>query len=138
MTIDPRSHTPVYVQLADLLRERIESGEIAPGAPLASEARLTQEYGIGREAVRMAIGLLRSEGLVSTVRGHGTRVRERPKRTRVELPAGGSVIARMPTGKERRDLQLDEGVPVLEIRHPEGGSEIQPGDRVELTRPPSA
>ena len=69
MAIDPRSHTPVYVQLADLLREQIESGDLAPGSVLPSEARLTQEYGIGRDAVRMAISLLRSEGLVTTVRG---------------------------------------------------------------------
>ena len=135
MTIDPRSHTPVYVQLADLLRERIESGELPPGTTLASEARLTQEYGIGREAVRMAISLLRSEGLVSTVRGHGTRVRETLHRRQVELPAGGSAVTRMPTGQERRELQLDEGVPVFEIRHPEGTVDVQPGDQFELTRP---
>ncbi|MEV4625798.1 winged helix-turn-helix domain-containing protein [Micromonospora sp. NPDC049523] len=138
MTIDPRSHTPVYVQLADLIRERIESGELAPGTTLASEARLTQEYGIGREAVRMAVSLLRSEGLVSTVRGHGTRVRENPERTKAELPPGGSVVARMPTGRERRDMQLDEGVPVLEIRYPQGEVEVQPGDQIELTRPKTA
>ncbi|MEU9828532.1 GntR family transcriptional regulator [Micromonospora chersina] len=135
MTIDPRSHTPVYVQVADLLRERIEAGELGPGASLPSEARLTQEYGIGREAVRMAMSILRSEGLVSTVRGHGTRVRETPQRQRVELPAGASVIARMPTGRERRELHLDEGVPVLEIRRGKSKAEVQPGDQVELVRP---
>ncbi|MBQ1042659.1 GntR family transcriptional regulator [Micromonospora sp. C32] len=96
MAIDPRSHTPVYVQLADLLRERIESGEMSAGSTLASEARLSQEYGIGRDAVRMAISLLRSEGLVSTRRGHGTVVRETPQRRQVELAAGARVVARMP------------------------------------------
>ncbi|MEU1687928.1 winged helix-turn-helix domain-containing protein [Micromonospora sp. NPDC005707] len=135
MTIDPRSHTPVYVQVADLLRERIESGELRPGAALPSEARLTQEYGIGREAVRMAMSILRSEGLVSTVRGHGTRVRETPQRERMELPAGATVIARMPTGHERRELHLDEGVPVLEIRWGKGEVEVKPGDQVELILP---
>ncbi|MFG1883281.1 GntR family transcriptional regulator [Micromonospora sp. NPDC049102] len=135
MTIDPRSHTPVYVQVADLLRRQIESGELAPGVSLPSEARLTQEYGIGREAVRMAMSILRSEGLVSTVRGHGTRVRRAPDRRRVKLPAGASVIARMPTGQERNELHLDEGVPVLEIRHSKGRTEVEPGDQVELIRP---
>ncbi|MBM0237914.1 winged helix-turn-helix transcriptional regulator [Micromonospora sp. ATA32] len=137
MTIDPRSHTPVYVQLADLLRERIESGDLPPGTTLASEARLTQEYGIGREAVRMAVSLLRSEGLVSTVRGHGTRVRETPQRRKVELAPGESVVARMPTGGERRAMQLDEGVPVLEVRDPKGNVDVLPSDEVELTRPQS-
>ena len=36
MTIDPYSHTPVYVQLADLLREQIESGELPAGANVGS------------------------------------------------------------------------------------------------------
>lgn len=45
MTIDPRSHTPVYVQLADLIREQIESGVLPPEASIGSETRLSQEYG---------------------------------------------------------------------------------------------
>ncbi|MFC4146053.1 GntR family transcriptional regulator [Micromonospora mangrovi] len=138
MAIDPRSHTPVYVQLADFLREQIEAGELPPGSALPSEARLTQEHGIGREAVRMAISLLRSEGMVNTVRGHGSYVRETPQRRGVELPPGASVIARMPSGGERRAMQLDEGVPVLEIRDAKGDVEVLPGDEVELTRPPTA
>ncbi|MCX4470101.1 GntR family transcriptional regulator [Micromonospora sp. NBC_01655] len=137
MTIDPRSHTPVYVQLADLLRERIESGALPAGSAVGSETRLTQEYGIGRDAVRMAISVLRSEGLVTTNRSKGTVVREAPERRRVELPPGASVVARMPSGNERRTMQLDEGVPVLEVRGPEGDMEVLPSDEVELTRPPS-
>ncbi len=137
MSIDPRLHTPVYVQLADLLRQRIEDGELSPGSLLPSEARLTQEYGIGREAVRMAVALLRSEGLVRTQRGHGSYVREIAERRKIELPAGNSAIARMPTGTERRNLGLDEGVPVLEIRDAKGRTEVLPGDEVELTRPTS-
>ncbi|WP_341717530.1 GntR family transcriptional regulator [Micromonospora sp. FIMYZ51] len=136
MSIDPRLHTPVYVQLADLLRTRIEAGELSPGSALPSEARLTQEHGIGREAVRMAISLLRSEGLVRTVRGHGSYVRERTERRSIELAAGSAAIARMPTGVERRDLGLDEGVPVLEVRNAQGEVEILPGDETELIRPP--
>ncbi|MFF5174773.1 GntR family transcriptional regulator [Micromonospora sp. NPDC000089] len=137
MTIDPRSHTPVYVQLADLLRGRIESGELAAGAPVGSETRLVQEYGIGRDAVRMAISILRSEGLVTTSRSQGTRVRETPERRQVELAPGASVVARMPSGTERRTMQLDEGVPVLEVRDAHGEVEVLPGDEVELTRPPA-
>ncbi|TDC40511.1 winged helix-turn-helix domain-containing protein [Micromonospora sp. KC213] len=136
MTIDPYSHTPVYVQLADLIRARIESGELTPGAPLGSELQLSQEHGIGRDAVRMAIALLRSEGLVKTSRPTGTRVRQVPQRRQVEVPPGGSVIARMPSGRERRVMQLDEGVPVLEIRDAKGDIEVMAGDEVELTRPP--
>ncbi|MFD6755677.1 MULTISPECIES: winged helix-turn-helix domain-containing protein [Micromonospora] len=135
MTIDPRSHTPVYVQLADLIREQIETGALAPGSSIGSEARLSQEHGIGRDAVRMAISLLRSEGLVTTSRPFGTRVRETPQRRTVQLPAGAAVVARMPSGAERRSFDLDEGVPVLEVRYPDGSTESFPGDEVELTFP---
>ncbi|MEV5818243.1 GntR family transcriptional regulator [Micromonospora harpali] len=135
MTIDPRSHTPVYVQLADLLRERIEAGDLPAGSAIGSETQLMQEYGIGRDAVRMAISTLRSEGLVTTNRGRGSVVREAPPRRRVELVPGATVVARMPSGTERRAMQLDEGVPVLEVRGPDGGVEVLPGDEVELTRP---
>lgn len=135
MSIDPRSHVPFYRQLADALRKQIDSGELVPGMALPSEARLTQEFGVGREAVRMAIALLRSEGLVTTVRGHGTRVREVGEREPVELPPGSSAIARMPSDAERVEHDLDEGVPVVEIQHPDGRTEVHPGDRVRLQRP---
>ncbi|MEW2381624.1 winged helix-turn-helix domain-containing protein [Micromonospora sp. NPDC047707] len=135
MAIDPHSHTPVYVQLAELIRTQIEAGELPPGANVGSETRLSQEHGIGRDAVRMAIALLRSEGLVTTSRPFGTRVRETPERRKVELAPGGSVVARMPTGNERRRMQLDEGVPILEVRDAKGEVEVLPGDEVELTRP---
>ncbi|MFY1617403.1 GntR family transcriptional regulator [Micromonospora sp. WMMD736] len=135
MTIDPRSHTPVYIQLADLLREKIETGTLPAGSNVGSETRLSQEHQIGRDAVRMAISLLRSEGLVTTSRPAGTRVRAVPQRTPVELVAGARVIARMPTSTERRSMQLDEGVPVLEVHDPTGEVKVLPGDEVELTRP---
>ncbi|MFY1704046.1 GntR family transcriptional regulator [Micromonospora sp. WMMA1923] len=138
MTIDPHSRTPVYAQLADLLRQKILSGELPAGSILASETRMSQEYGIGRDAVRRAVLLLRSEGLVNTSRGLGTRVREAPQRRQVELAAGESVITRMPTDGERRAMQLDEGVPILEVRSRDGKVDLLPGDEVELNRPDSA
>lgn len=135
MRIDPRSHTPIYIQLADLLRERIEAGEFAPGSTLPSELQLSQEHQIGRESVRMAVALLRSEGLLRTSRGRGTWVREAPQREHVVLAPGSSAIARMPSNRERREMDLDEGVPVLEIRSAEGDVKVVPGDQIELIRP---
>lgn len=135
MSIDPRSHTPVYVQLADLLRTRIESGELPPGAPLESEARLSQEYGIGRDAVRKAVSLLRFEGLVTTTRGQPTQVRLRPERRVVEVPPGSRISARMPNGHQRREMDMDEGIPIVEVRSPDGTVQVFPADEVVLTCP---
>ncbi|WP_428963642.1 GntR family transcriptional regulator [Micromonospora fluostatini] len=138
MTINPRSHTPVYVQLAELLRSRVESGDLPPGASLPSESHLSQEYGIGRDAVRAAIALLRAEGVMTTTKGRGTWVRETPRRSDAELAPGGSAIARMPSSRERREMDLDEGVPVLEIHSPDGEVQIVPADQTRITRPQSA
>jgi GntR family transcriptional regulator len=70
------SAVPVYRQLAGILRDAIESGELAPGMPLPSESSLMQEHEISRDSVRKAMDVLRDEGLVVTVQGKGTFVRE--------------------------------------------------------------
>lgn len=73
-SIDHDSDIPVYVQLADILRAQISSGELAPRRPIPSKRQLTQEYGIAGGTVDKAIGILRSEGLVKTVAGRGIYV----------------------------------------------------------------
>lgn len=68
---------PLYTQLADILREMIKSGELQPRSLLPSESYLQQEQGVSRGTVRTAIGILRAEGLVVTISGRGTFVKER-------------------------------------------------------------
>lgn len=69
--------TPLYTQLADILREMITSGELEARSPLPSESYLQQEQGVARGTVRQAIGILRDEGLVVTIGGRGTFVTAR-------------------------------------------------------------
>lgn len=71
--------TPLYVQLANVLRAMIESGELQPRAPLPSESYLQQEHGVSRGTVRMAVAILRDEGLVVTIGGRGTFVSPKGK-----------------------------------------------------------
>ncbi|MES9593005.1 GntR family transcriptional regulator [Streptomyces sp. NPDC094045] len=67
--------SPIYVQLADQLAERITSGEYEPGRMLPSEAQLIAEFEVSRPTVRAAIGHLRSMGLVDSQHGKGSFVR---------------------------------------------------------------
>jgi GntR family transcriptional regulator len=76
VSIDHGAATPVYQQLAAILRTRITSGELPPGRVLPSEATLMQEHGIARETARKAVRVLRDEGLVKVVQGRGAYVRE--------------------------------------------------------------
>jgi GntR family transcriptional regulator len=72
--IDPDLSTPVYRQVAAIIAERIERGELAPGRPVPSEVALRQEFGVARGTARKAIAALRDAGLVHTVQGKGTYV----------------------------------------------------------------
>jgi DNA-binding GntR family transcriptional regulator len=70
--IDREVPEPPYVQLAAILRARIESGEITSRMP--GERALQHEFGLAPVTIRKAVRLLRDEGLVRTVSGMGTYV----------------------------------------------------------------
>ncbi len=63
-----------YVQLANLLRERIRSGEYPPGRAIPSVERIRQETGLAVKTIRRAIRVLEDEGLVVVRPGWGTFV----------------------------------------------------------------
>jgi GntR family transcriptional regulator len=75
--IDLNAPKHVYVQVADHITARIESGDLAPGARLRSERDLATDYGVSYDTIRRATALLRERGLIITVIGRGTYVTER-------------------------------------------------------------
>lgn len=68
---------PRYVQLADILRERITRGQWGPGARLPTLEELVKEFDVARVTVRQAVDVLARDGLVSPQRGRGTFVTQR-------------------------------------------------------------
>jgi DNA-binding GntR family transcriptional regulator len=72
-----RGDEPQYRRLAAVLRGMIESGEMAPGARIPSEAELAHAHSIARGTVRQALAALEGAGLVVSVHGKGRFVRER-------------------------------------------------------------
>jgi DNA-binding GntR family transcriptional regulator len=66
-------HSPLMKLVADRIRERILSGEFAPGAKLAEE-RLSAELGVSRMPVREALRALAAEGIVSIEPRRGASV----------------------------------------------------------------
>lgn len=72
--LDRDGPIPVYKQIADIIRDRIDNGELPPGNPMPSEAELEAEYGIARTTARRVARELREQGLVYTVQGEGTFV----------------------------------------------------------------
>ena len=87
MTVDHQAKTPIYLQIAAILRRQIQRGEIAPGRPVPSETQLMGEHGVARLTARKAVRVLADEGLVEVVQGRGAFVIPENERTRKE-PAG--------------------------------------------------
>jgi DNA-binding GntR family transcriptional regulator len=79
VTIDHDAGRPVWLQLADILRDLIESGEIGPGKLLPSQRTLMQRYEVSDGTVKRALAQLRDEGLVETEIGRGVFVTEKPR-----------------------------------------------------------
>ncbi|MEU1810914.1 GntR family transcriptional regulator [Micromonospora aurantiaca (nom. illeg.)] len=133
--IDPHSDRPAYRQLADILRDRIATGDLPPGAALPSIKALERQYGVGRETIRRTLAALRTEGLVVTERGYGSRVVDEQPRVYVKVPRGGRVRSRMPTETERAELGIDPGavVPVLVVMLGGRVRGVYAADRTELT-----
>jgi GntR family transcriptional regulator len=68
------STQPIYLQLADTLRDKIFSGEYLFGDTLPPERAMAQKYGISHLTVRKALSLLQEEGLIQRLQGKGTFV----------------------------------------------------------------
>jgi GntR family transcriptional regulator len=70
------------VRVADDIRHKIETGQYAGGQQLPTFDDIAEAHLCSLAVVRKAIDLLKQQGLVITVQGKGTFVRERPKARR--------------------------------------------------------
>ena len=85
--INRNSSIPMYVQLADILREQMASGELKPGDKLPSETEMIKKYKLGRLTIRDALSILVNEGLLEKHHGKGTFCKSNitQQKTRVDL-----------------------------------------------------
>lgn len=69
--------TPAYYRLAEDLKARIESGDLAPGERVPSTSELARQYGISHMTVRRGLELLEHQGYLEMVQGKGSFVAQR-------------------------------------------------------------
>lgn len=78
MSIEPnvfhKSRMPLYLQVAKLMRQKIESQEWAYGAQIPTLEKLADEYEVSRITLRAALTQLENQGIVRRTRGVGTFV----------------------------------------------------------------
>ena len=87
MNIDPRSHIPIYLQIADGIREAVAAGVYRPGESLPSLRAMAVEIQVNPNTVQRAYDELAREGLIHARRGKGLFVTEEgtaSARTRAE------------------------------------------------------
>jgi len=72
MKLSREDGLPLYYKLCGDLMDKIKSGDFRPDSMLPPEIELAANYGISRNTVRHAIGLLVKDGYVRRIPGKGT------------------------------------------------------------------
>jgi len=122
---------PLHERIASSLRERINSGELAAGDRLPSEAELQATWGASRVPVRQALGRLRAEGLIAGGRGRSPVVQPRPVTqpfdTMMSFSSWARLIGRVPGQRTieiarrgadahiAQHLEISEGEPIVQL-----------------------
>ena len=65
---------PRYYRIAESLRERIRSGDLAPGARLDNQRQLAKSFGVTLMTLRQALDVLERDSLITRRHGLGTFV----------------------------------------------------------------
>jgi len=79
MSIDKESPIPYYVQLVDILKNQINSGQIKSNGLIPPERELCNIFNVSRTTVRQSLQVLKEEGLIRKEKGIGTRIFNHPK-----------------------------------------------------------
>ena len=77
MKIDPRSHVPLYLQIAGAVRAAVAAEVYRPGEGLPSLRNLAIELKVNPNTVQHAYDELEREGLIYSQRGKGLFVADR-------------------------------------------------------------
>ena len=98
MQIDPGSHVPIYLQIAEALRAAVAAGVYRPGEVLPSLRAMATEVHVNPNTVQRAYDELEREGLIYSQRGRGLFVAEK-----------GAAVAQLTSGDGVRRA-LDEAI----------------------------
>jgi GntR family phosphonate transport system transcriptional regulator len=85
-TADSSAGIALWRQIAEDIEADIETGRLAGGARMPTEAAMAERFGVNRHTLRRAIAELTSKGLVEASPGRGTFVRA----ARLAYPIGPS------------------------------------------------
>ncbi len=105
----------LYVQMANVMRQRIRSGFWRAGTQIPTLDELEKEFNVARVTLRQALSLLEEEGMIWRRRGLGTFVSEGPANEWFKLKSSREQLVHALEGNWSRLLEAEAGdVPWLE------------------------
>ena len=102
MKIDPGSHVPIYLQIAERIGSAIAAGVYRPGESLPSQRALAVDVQVNPNTVQRAYEELVRQGIVYARRGKGLFVAERgadSAQTQAEDALGRALDEAIRTGR---------------------------------------
>lgn len=137
--LDKNSPLPIYFQIQEILKQKINSGEWQPGERIPSEQTLSEMLNVSRMTIRQALNNLVKESLVSRKRGIGTfvsvkdgiEVEESLKSLR-SFSEDISSIGLTPTNKLLGFSTIEADEYLAEVLSIEAGSEVFKIERCRL------
>jgi len=134
ITVDRTSPVPLYYQVAQVLEQAIESGELPPGQRLDNEIALAERLGLSRPTMRRAIQYLVDRGLLVRKRGVGTQVVHRAVRRPIELTSLYDDLATEGRNPRTDVLKIEEIPASDNVAHVLGVGDGTPVVRLERLR----
>ncbi|MCF7891304.1 GntR family transcriptional regulator [Candidatus Bipolaricaulota bacterium] len=122
--VDKNSPVPIYYQIKELFKERIEGGDLEPHQRLPSERDLEKKYGISRMTARRALTELESEGYAYREQGKGSYVAE-PKLRQALLELTGFT-------EDMKKRRMSPGARVIEQKLVDSDQELAAKLEVEV------
>jgi GntR family transcriptional regulator len=115
--IDFRSDEPLYLQIARQVEELVGNGELNVGDQLPTVREMAAELSINFNTVARAYRLLDESRIISTQRGRGTYIWEKPSdkaRHVLKEAALENLLQAMIVEVEKRGYSYDEVMEVLQ------------------------
>jgi GntR family transcriptional regulator len=116
-----RSRIPLYIQVASVMRQRIDSKQWLSGQKISTLVELEREFQVARVTVRQAVDILCEEGLLQCHQGRGTFVSEKPPdRHWLKLATEWDVLVAQIKDNVPRRIRVDNPPAFPELREGEG------------------
>lgn len=116
-----KSRVPLYLQVARLMRQKVERQEWPVGAQIPTLNALEEEFQVSRITLRESLAQLEAEGLIRRERGRGTFVEKDLSAERwYKLPTHFDALVRTVSELQIRLLAIDQDDQPLAARFREG------------------